>query len=276
MDEADQLFDMGYLDQIDSILKKCSGTSVKMMFSATMLPAIEILAYSMLIDPVKITVGIKNSTVQTVTQELKFCSNESGKILALKQMIQSGELTPPVLMFVQSKDRAIQLQAEIKTMAIHSAYIHSGLDDKERDIVVKNFRTGQIWVLICTDLMSRGIDFFGVNLVINYDFPQSVISYIHRIGRAGRAGESAKAVTFYTVDDGPYVKMIANVMKKSGADVPQWMLELKGPNKSMKKNIEKKPIKRESIRSRYRISRSLRKYMKNKNKKNETQVLEEE
>lgn len=69
--------------------------------------------------------------------------------------------------------------------------------------------------------MSRGMDFLGINLVINYDFPQSVISYIHRIGRAGRAGEEAKAVTFYTIDDGPYIKMIANVMKKSGFDVPE-------------------------------------------------------
>lgn len=65
------------------------------------------------------------------------------------------------------------------------------------------------------------MDFLGINLVINYDFPQSVISYIHRIGRAGRAGEEAKAVTFYTIDDGPYIKMIANVMKKSGFDVPE-------------------------------------------------------
>ena len=114
MDEADQLFDLGFLDQLDLILKKCPGDCVKMMFSATMLPAIEILAYSMLIDPVKIVVGMQNSTVPTVLQELKFCTNESGKILALRQMIANGQMVPPVLVFVQSKERAIQLSKELK------------------------------------------------------------------------------------------------------------------------------------------------------------------
>jgi ATP-dependent RNA helicase DDX52/ROK1 len=267
MDEADQLFDMGYLDQIDTILKHCPGNSMKLMFSATILPSIEILAYSMLIDPIKIIIGMKNSTVPTVSQDLKFCTNEAGKILGLRQMIQSGEITPPVLVFIQSKDRAIQLSKELKPYGLHVGMMHSGLNDKDRDIVVKNFRTGQSWILICTDLMSRGMDFHGVNLVINYDFPQSVISYIHRIGRAGRAGEQARAVTFYTIEDAPYIKMIANVMKKSGFDVPDWIMKLKNPTQKLKKKIERKPIKRENIGSKYRISRTLRRYLKTKVKK---------
>ena len=142
MDEADQLFDLGFLDQLDLILKKCPGSSQKMMFSATMLPAIEILAYSMLIDPIKIAVGINNSTVPTVTQELKFCTNEQGKILAINHMKNNGEITPPVLVFVQSKERAIQLAKELKQFHLHIGLMHSGLNDKDRDIVVKNFRTG--------------------------------------------------------------------------------------------------------------------------------------
>ena len=269
MDEADQLFDMGFLDQLDLILKKCPGSSMKMMFSATMLPNIEMLAHSMLIDSAKIVVGINNSTVNTVTQELRFCTNESGKVLAIRQMVQDGEITPPVLVFVQSKSRAIQLAKELKPFAMHVGLMHSGISDQERDIVVKNFRTGHTWVLICTDLMSRGMDFHGVNLVINYDFPQSVISYIHRIGRAGRAGEEARAITLYTVEDGPYVKMIANVMKKSGIEVEQWMMELKTPNKAMKKKLEKKPVRRENIGRMNRVSRTLRKFMHKKKGKEE-------
>lgn len=275
IDESDQLFDMGYLDQVDQILKKCPGGCTKWMFSATMLPAIEMLAFSMLIDPAKITVGIKNATVSTVSQELKFCTNEAGKTIALKQMLQNGELSPPVLVFVQSKDRAIQLGKEIKALVPHTLAIHSGLDDKNREIAVKNFRTGSTWILICTDLMSRGMDFHGVRLVINFDFPQSVISYIHRIGRAGRAGETAKAVTFYTIEDAPYVKMIANVMKKSGFEVPEWMMKLKTPSKEMKKKLEKKPIRRENISSKYRISRSLRKFMKKKRQQSSEDQTEE-
>lgn len=76
----------------------------------------------------------------------------------------------------------------------------------QRDNTVKAFREGKIWVLICTELMGRGIDFKGVNLVINYDFPSSAISYIHRIGRTGRAGRPGKAVTFFTNDDKPMLR----------------------------------------------------------------------
>ena len=77
---------------------------------------------------------------------------------------------------------------------------------KKRDKIVENFRLGKIWFLISTELMSRGIDFKGVNLVINYDFPQSVVSYIHRIGRAGRAGRPGEAVTYFTIHDTQYLK----------------------------------------------------------------------
>lgn len=272
VDEADQLFDLGYLDQVDTILKKCPGGCNKWMFSATMLPAIEILAYSMLINPIKISIGIQNSTVQSVVQELKFCTNEAGKIICLKQMVQMGEFTPPVLIFVQSKDRAIQLALELKGIVKNVAAMHSALDDRQRDAVIKNFRTGGLWVLICTDLLSRGIDFHNVKLVINFDFPQSIISYIHRIGRAGRAGEEAKALTLYTLEDAPYIKMISNVMKKSGCQVPEWMENLKGPSKSIKKRLEKKPPRRENITLGHRLSRGLRKYLKHKKDKDVEKV----
>ena len=92
---------------------------------------------------------------------------------------------------------------------------------------MKEFRLGRIWVLICTDLMSRGVDFKTVNVVVNYDFPQSVVSYIHRVGRTGRAGRKGKAITFFTDDDVDYLRNIANLMKKSGVEVAEWMLNLK-------------------------------------------------
>ena len=87
---------------------------------------------------------------------------------------------PPVLIFVQSKERAQELHFEIKNE--RTAVIHSDLSQAERDAVVQKFIAGKIWILICTELMARGIDFKGVNLVINYDFPTTAISYIHRIG----------------------------------------------------------------------------------------------
>ena len=96
----------------------------------------------------------------------------------------------------------------------------------ERDELMKKFRVGNIYVLICTDLMARGIDFKTVNQVINFDFPQSLVSYIHRIGRTGRAGRSGEAVTFFTDEDKPFVRRIAALMDRSGEKVPEWMLNI--------------------------------------------------
>lgn len=112
-----------------------------------------------------------------------------------------------------------------------------------------NFRTGQIWVLIATELMARGIDFKGVQLVINYDFPQTVASYIHRIGRTGRAGMKGQAVTYFTKEDVVYLKSIVNVMRESGCSVPEWMLTLKNPTQNMKKNLKQRPLKRKHIKT---------------------------
>jgi ATP-dependent RNA helicase DDX52/ROK1 len=106
---------------------------------------------------------------------------------------------------------------------------------------------GDIWVLVCTDLMARGIDFKTVNCVINFDFPTSLVSYIHRVGRTGRAGRSGTAITYFTDDDVPYVKLIANLMKKSGHEVPEWMLKLKSAQNKEWKKVEKMPIKRQTI-----------------------------
>ena len=125
--------------------------------------------------------------------------------------------------------------------------IHADKKKEERDEIMKKFRLGQIWVLICTDLMSRGIDFKTVNQVINYDFPQSLVSYIHRIGRTGRGGREGKAITLFTDADKEYVRSIANLIKKSGDDVPEWMLSLKPCDNKTWKKVEKKPTNRKTI-----------------------------
>ena len=106
-----------------------------------------------------------------------------------------------MLIFVQSKDRAKQLFKELKFDGVNVDVIHADKKKEERDEIIKKFRVGKIFILICTDLMSRGIDFKTVNEVVNYDFPQSLVSYIHRIGRTGRGGRAGKATTLFTDDD---------------------------------------------------------------------------
>lgn len=120
-----------------------------------------------------------------------------------------------MLIFVQSKDRAKELYRELIFEGVNVNVIHADRKKDERDEIMRDFRLGKIWVLICTDLMSRGVDFKTVNQVVNYDFPQSVVSYIHRVGRTGRAGRKGKAVTLFTDDDVEFLRSIANLMKKS-------------------------------------------------------------
>lgn len=133
------------------------------------------------------------------------------------------------------------------------AALHSEMSDNSREKVMAAFRKGEIWVIITTDLLARGVDFRGLNGVVNYDVPTSAAAYIHRVGRTGRAGrEGGVAVTFYTKDDIPYVKPIANViaasesMRGDGNDrreMQQWLLDaLPTPSKREKKELKKRGV----------------------------------
>ncbi|ORE10942.1 P-loop containing nucleoside triphosphate hydrolase protein [Rhizopus microsporus var. microsporus] len=246
LDEADKLLEKGFLGQTDEIFAACTSTTIqKSLFSATFSSHIEELAKSVMKDPIRIVIGAKNAATDTIKQELLFTGTEAGKRIALRQLIQRG-LKPPVLIFVQSIDRAKELFHELVFDGINVEVIHSDRTKAQRDNIINQFRIGKIWVLIATDLMARGLDFKGVNLVINYDFPQSVASYIHRIGRTGRAGRAGEAVTYYTQEDFPYLKKVVNVMKESGCDVPDWMLKsAKQAAKQAVKNNSKKIVKKD-------------------------------
>jgi len=247
LDEADKLLALGFLEQVDEILAACSSPDVqRCLFSATMMPSIEELSDTVLRQPVRVVVGEKNAAAEIIEQKLVFCGREDGKILALRQMVREG-IKPPVLIFVQSKERAMQLFHELVFDGINVDVIHAERTPAQRDATVDKFRSGKVWVLIATELMARGMDFKGVSLVINFDFPQSTVSYIHRIGRTGRAGRPGRAVTFFTEADVEQLRAIANVMKASGCDVPPWMLKMKPLSKNKRRQRATKPISRKPI-----------------------------
>lgn len=226
LDEADRLFELGFLDQVDKVLSACSHPQLKRaLFSATMEQGVETLARTVLRDPVRMVVGARNSATASIQQELLFVSNEEGKLIAMRQMLQSG-LPLPALVFVQSKERAQQLYQELVYESVAVDVIHADRTQHQRMEAIRKFRAGKVWFLICTDLMARGIDFKGVSTVINYDFPVSSVSYIHRIGRTGRAGRQGRAITFFTEIDKPLLPSIAKLVKQSGSDVPEWMLKM--------------------------------------------------
>lgn len=109
------------------------------------------------------------------------------------------------------------------------------------------FEQGQVWVLITTDVLARGIDFPDLKLVINFDVPISTVSYVHRVGRTGRAHKVGKAITLFTKDDQYVVRKLADLLKNSGCDVPEWIFSIKKKDKRYFKHLEKKPIKRDNI-----------------------------
>ncbi|XP_078171394.1 P-loop containing nucleoside triphosphate hydrolases superfamily protein isoform X2 [Carex rostrata] len=226
LDESDKLFELGFVEQIDLVVKACSNPSiVRSLFSATLPDTVEDLARSIMHDAVRVIVGRKNSASQLIKQKLVFAGSEKGKLLALRQSFAES-LNPPVLIFVQSKERAKELYKELAFDDIKADVIHADLTQQQREDAVDNFRAGKTWVLIATDVISRGMDFKGVHCVINYDFPESATAYIHRIGRSGRAGRPGEAITLYTEEDKPFLRNIANVMVASGCEVPSWILDL--------------------------------------------------
>ncbi|XP_031628090.1 probable ATP-dependent RNA helicase DDX52 [Contarinia nasturtii] len=250
LDEADKLFEEGknsFRDQFNKIHAACSSGKVKVgLFSATWTMPVSKWGKKNTNNLCTISIGQRNSATDLVDQELLFVGNESGKMVAFRNMLREG-LKPPVLVFVDSKDRAQQLYSELIYDAINVDVIHADRTQQQRDDVVKNFREGKVWVLISTELIGRGIDFLGVNLVINYDFPPSAISYIHRIGRTGRAGRKGKAITYFTQDDKPKLKSIANILRNSGCKVPEYMLTFKKQSKKVRRKLEKTIPKRQDI-----------------------------
>ncbi|KAM9788500.1 putative ATP-dependent RNA helicase DDX52 [Neosynchiropus ocellatus] len=250
VDESDKLFEdgkSGFREQLAAIFLGCSSPRVRRaFFSATCTPDVEQWCRLNLDNMVSVNIGHRNTAVETVEQELLFVGTENGKLVAVRDIIKKGFL-PPVLVFVQSIERARELFHELVYEGINVDVIHAERTQQQRDNVVSSFRSGNIWVLICTALLARGIDFKGVNLVLNYDFPTSAVEYIHRIGRTGRAGHRGKAITFFTESDKPLLRSIANVIKQAGCPVPDYMIGFKKIHSKAKRRLEKKPPSRSTI-----------------------------
>lgn len=263
LDEADKLFEEGFIEQTDDIIEQCTSPKLqKALFSATIPSGVEEIANNIMISPVRVIIGRKEGASSTIDQKLVYTGNEQGKLIAIRQMLSQGDLPPPIVIFVQSIQRAKALFHELIYDKVNVDVIHGERTQNQRDKVIERFKSGDIWVLICTDVLSRGIDFRGVNVVLNYDVPQSAQSYVHRIGRTGRAGREGKSITFFTKDDQTAVKAVVNVMKQSGCDVQDWMLKMGKATQNEKKALKRKPVDRSNISSVPSVVRQKRKNKK--------------
>ncbi|CAJ2500009.1 Uu.00g028620.m01.CDS01 [Anthostomella pinea] len=275
LDEGDVILSDLFLDQVLSIWSACTHQSLRLTcWSATMGSHIEELVLKQVQsrDPpgqpvplIRLVVGLKDTAVPRINHKLVYTATEQGKLFALRQIFHpksSDDSMPPMrlplLVFTQSIERATALYDELKFDvpaeaggSTRIAALHSSLSDSARSGIVSRFRAGEIWFLITTDLLMRGMDFRGVNGVINYDIPTSAAAYVHRVGRTGRAGESGNAVTFYTQDDVVHLKTIANVIalseKQAGKEgdegVPKWLIDsLPKVSKEEKKNLKERGV----------------------------------
>lgn len=250
LDEADKLFEEGtnaFRDQFDQIHGACTHAKRRVaLFSATHTNPVARWLRTNARGAATVAVGQRNAATTLVDQKLQFVGSEAGKLLAFRELVRTG-VQPPVLVFVDTKDRAEQLYKELIYDGINVDVIHADRGQQQRDAVVKAFREGKVWVLICTELIGRGIDFKGVNLVVNYDFPKSAIEYIHRIGRTGRAGRRGSAITYFTQADTVHLKAVARVVNSSGCEVPAYMLAMKEHSKRAKNKLLREAKPREAI-----------------------------
>lgn len=256
LDEADRMLDREFITQVQEIIAACTHERLQTaVFSATLPAGAERIALDMLRDPIRVVVGLKDTPLPLIAQSLTYVADDHSKLPTLRAYL-SQPYNPPVLIFTSSQPRASSLAEELVLNGIPNVdCLHAGMTKKERDDAVSRMRLGESWVMISTEVMARGMDFKGVREVINYDFPRSVQSYVHRIGRTGRAGREGKAVTYFTDEDAPYLKSIANVLLQSGSSVPEWIPKLPKPSKLKRKQMGK--VKRaEAVNPARRIGRS--------------------
>ncbi|SMO57070.1 ATP-dependent RNA helicase DeaD [Balnearium lithotrophicum] len=193
LDEADQMLDMGFIEDIEEILSKTPSEKQTMLFSATMPYEIRKLIDNYLKPGYKFIKANKELITPKVKQRILFVKSED-KLKALERILRENEGTSTIV-FVKTKRDAADVERELQRRGINARAIHGDLSQRQRENVMRAFREGKVRVLVATDVAARGIDIKNVGLVINYELPENPESYVHRIGRTGRAGREGTAIS---------------------------------------------------------------------------------
>ena len=244
-DESDKYFELGFIDIIEQMLQIVSKKNniSKIFFSATISENLIEIINNNYADSVKIRIGSKNLPARNIIQEFIYCSNEEGKITELKNIFHK-KLDFPILVFIDGVNKIKYVYKKIKYECPNIECMFSKINKKEREEQINKFRIGDIFVLLCSDLLSRGIDFKNVKTIINFDCPYKITNYIHRIGRTGRAGKEGTAITFLEEKDKDYlfyISKLINDMKNEKYEniiCPDWLSNL-CKNKNVNKNMNK-------------------------------------
>lgn len=217
LDEADRMLDMGFSEDIMKIAKEIPDNCQTIMFSATMPDKIEDLAKTLLKNPVEVKIAV-SKPAEKIHQSAYVCY-ENQKLGIIKDLFKKGDMQR-VIIFSGKKQKVKAINRALMQMHINSGEMHSDLEQAERDAILYKFKSGQIDVLVATDIVARGIDIDDIAMVINFDVPHDPEDYVHRIGRTARADRDGVAITFVSDEEVRDFKLIEKFLEKEVEKLP--------------------------------------------------------
>ena len=214
LDEADHMLDLGFIGDIQDLMRYLPKKRQTLFFSATINQKIKKLAYSLVTNPIRIQISPKNPVAKNVNHKVIFVSMEDKRFFLERMVNENPE--SKILVFVRTKVRAERVSKAMKRVDILSLTIHSDKDQRERNKVMKQFKSGEVKLLIATDVSARGIDIPDVDMVINYDLPDKDENYVHRVGRTGRGKKKGNAYSFCSKEE---EEMLADIQDFLGEKI---------------------------------------------------------
>jgi ATP-dependent RNA helicase DeaD len=212
IDEADEMLNMGFIEQIETIITSLPKERVTMLLSATMPVDIEVLCNKYMKDPIHVEVEEQNSTPDRICQE-RYNVDQKDKIKLLRD-IMIVENPDSCMIFCNTKQKVDEVCSELAKLEYICEKIHGGMEQPDRLRVMNDFKKGYFRYLIATDVAARGIDIDNITIVINYDIPQDGEGYVHRIGRTGRIGNMGRAITFVSQKENKFLNAIHQYIGK--------------------------------------------------------------
>jgi ATP-dependent RNA helicase DeaD len=218
LDEADEMLRMGFIEDVEKVLKNTPPTRQVALFSATMPAVIRRIAQTYLKSPVEVTIRSKTSTVANTRQRFWMAAGGIGKLDALTRILEA-EPFDGMLIFVRTRQETTELAGKLEARGFGAAPLSGDIDQKMRERTVNRLKNGELDIIVATDVAARGLDVERVSHVINYDVPTDTESYVHRIGRTGRAGRSGEAILFVAPREKHMLRIIERATRQTIAQM---------------------------------------------------------